>query len=338
MVLKPPVEPMLAQARETVPAPGVLPGNLAYEAKFDGYRALLFTPARPGGPTLLQSRRGSLIQRHFPDLVTAARQLPPALVLDGEVVVWSQDRLSFEALQRRASSSGRTVAQLADAMPAHFIAFDVLQTDDQELLAEPYERRRAALEGLFRERGLSPPWTLCPMTTDPALAQEWLTSWTEVPGVEGLVIKGMGQRYLPGARGWFKVRRRDTTEAIVGGVTGTLRCPQVLVLGRYDEDGRLRAVGRTTPLKPDAAAQLADHLHPAGPGHPWTGVRFTATWGSREPLDPILVVPELVAEVSADTAIDRGAWRHPLRFVRPRLDVTVADVLMFGEGMQPSSG
>jgi ATP-dependent DNA ligase len=84
------------------------------------------------------------------------------------VAVWSEDRLSFEALQRRASSGGRVVQQLADAMPAHFIAFDALQIDGQELLAEPYERRPTVLEDLFRERGLTPPWTLCPMTTDPA--------------------------------------------------------------------------------------------------------------------------------------------------------------------------
>ncbi|MDH2388581.1 ATP-dependent DNA ligase [Streptomyces sp. HNM0663] len=299
MVLKPPVEPMLAQARETVPAPGVLPGNLAFEAKFDGYRALLFTPARPGGPTLLQSRRGSLIQRHFPDLVTAAHQLPHGLVLDGEVVVWSQGRLSFEALQRRASSGGRTVAQLADAMPARFITFDVLQIDGQELLAQPYERRRAVLEGLFRERGLSPPWTLCPMTTDPAVAQEWLTSWTKVQGVEGLVIKGLGQRYLPGARGWFKVRRRDTTEAIVGGVTGTLRRPQILVLGRYDEDGRLRAVGRTTPLKPDTAAGAA--------ANPSTRSSSSPTWSRKSARIP----PSIEARGDTHCASSGRAWTSP---------------------------
>lgn len=200
-----------------------------------------------------------------------------------------------------------------------------------------HARRRAALEGLFTEHGLTPTWTLCPMTTDAAVAQEWLTSRTEVQVVEGLVIKGMGQRYLPGARGWFKVRRRETMEAIIGGITGTLRRPQLLVLGRYDQDGHLRVVGRTTSLKPDAAQQLADHLT-AGPDHPWTGVRFTATGGSREPLDPILVVPGLVAEISADTAIDRGVWIHPLRFVRLRLDVPVADVPGFGEGVEPSSG
>jgi hypothetical protein len=135
-------------------------------------------------------------------------------------------------------------------------------------------------------------------------------------------MKGLGQRYLPGARGWFEVRRRQTTGTVLGGVTGTLRRPQLLVLGRYDADGRLRPVGRTTPLKPDAARRLADHLTEAGPDHPWTGVRCTASWGSRESLDPILVVPDLVAEISADTAIDRGAWRHPLRFVWLRLAIT----------------
>ncbi|MFP1629894.1 ATP-dependent DNA ligase [Streptomyces sp. 5K101] len=226
--------------------------------------------------------------------------------------------MSFEALQRRAVSGARTVDDLATRMPAHFIAFDVLQADGQELLTEPYQRRRDALENLFQEHGLTPPWTLCPMTTDPALAQEWLTSWTRVPGVEGVVIKGLRQRYVPGARAWFKVRRRETTEAVIGAVTGSLARPQLLVLGRYDTDHRLRPVGRTTPLRPDAARQLADHLTTSGPGHPWTGVQFSVTWGSREVLDPILVLPIVVAEVSADTAIDRGAWRHPLRYVRLR--------------------
>lgn len=183
-----------------------------------------------------------------------------------------------------------------------------------------------------------PPWTLCPMTTDPVVAQEWLASWTEVQGVEGLVIKGLGQIYRPGARGWFKVRRRQTTEALIGGVTGTLARPQLLVLGRIDADVRLRAVGRTTPLKPDAARQVAQHLTPAGPGHPWTGVRFTAAWGSRDALDLILVEPDQVAEISADTAVDRGVWRHPLRFVRLRMDVTAADVPLFGEGAAPAAG
>ncbi|MET9373960.1 ATP-dependent DNA ligase [Streptomyces sp. NPDC002992] len=336
-MLQPPVEPMLAQARESVPGPGTL-GALAFEAKFDGYRCLTFTPNEHGGPVLLQSRRGSLIQRRFPDLVRAAAQLPAGLVLDGELVVWHEGRFSFEALQRRAASGGRTAEKLAASYPAHYVAFDVLQMDGRELLAEPYERRRALLESLFTDHALGAPWTLCPMTTDPVVAQEWLTSWTDVSGVEGIVIKGLRQRYLPGARGWFKVRRRNTTEAIVGAVTGSLTRPQILVLGRYDEDGTLRPVGRTVPLTPERMRQMAGLLHQAGTDHPWTGVRFSSTWGSREALDVVLVQPELVAEVDADTAIDRGAWRHPLRLIRPRLDVTLHDVPRFGEGTAPAAG
>lgn len=144
------------------------------------------------------------------------------------------------------------------------------------------------------------------MTTDLATARRWLESWTDVSGVEGLVVKGMHQRYLPGYRGWFKIRRRDTTEAIIGAVTGTLIRARLLVLGRHDQDGRLRAVGRTVTLRPEQARQVAEHLAAAGPGHPWTGVRFAAAWGSRNVLDAVLVRPDAVAEISADRSVDRG--------------------------------
>ncbi|MFF9854144.1 ATP-dependent DNA ligase [Streptomyces litmocidini] len=245
----------------------------------DGYRAIVFTPWPAPGPLLVQSRRGSLLQSRFPDLVDAAARLPDGLVLDGELVVWAEEKMSFEALQRRAVSGGRTAARLAQEMPAHFIAFDVLQIDGLELLHVPYDERRAHPEQLFADHRLSAPWTLCPEMTDLATAMEWLTSWTQVPGVEGLVIRGSGQRYLPGARALYKMRRRDTAEAVVGVITGTVRRPQTLVPGHLDTAGALRPVGRSTPLRPDAARDLAERLTPAGPRHPWKGVRFTTSWG-----------------------------------------------------------
>ncbi|MFF5933221.1 hypothetical protein [Streptomyces sp. NPDC012508] len=43
--------------------------------------------------------------------------------------------------------------------------------------------------------------------------------------------------------------------------------------------------------------------------------------------------PDLVAEISADTAVDRGGiYRHPVRFKRLRLDVTIEDVPQFAQG------
>ncbi|WP_369780030.1 hypothetical protein [Streptomyces sp. R33] len=158
-------------------------------------------------------------------------------------------------------------------------------------------------------------------------------------GGEEILVKPLNSRYLPGYRGWTKIRRRDTTETIVGAITGTLTRPQLLVLGRHDQNGRLRAVGRTVPLRPDVARQVAEHLTAAAPGRPREGVRFSATWGSRDVLDTTLVHPALVAEVRADRAIDHGGvFRHPLRFQRLRLDVGLVDVPRFGEGPSPAAG
>ncbi|MFC9817657.1 hypothetical protein ACFVJM_37050 [Streptomyces virginiae] len=104
----------------------------------------------------------------------------------GELVVWDAEaeRLSFEALERRATTRARGAAGLAARWPAYFVAFDLLQQDGQELLTRPYAERRALLENLFSEHALAAPWTLCPMTTDLAKAREWLESWTDVSGVD----------------------------------------------------------------------------------------------------------------------------------------------------------
>ncbi|MEU7068118.1 RNA ligase family protein [Streptomyces sp. NPDC046161] len=341
-MLRPPVEPMLAQAAEVMPPVRPLASGVAYEQKFDGYRALVFTPAGAGGRVLLQTRRGALVRGAFPDLVTAAEQLPAGLVLDGELLVWDAGAgaLSFEGLQRRAAARAGGAPALAASLPVFFVAFDVLQTDGRELLDLPYVERRARLEALFADHVLTAPWTLCPMTRDAAQAREWLESWTDVSGVEGIVVKPQTSRYLPGHRGaWTKVRRRDTTEAIIGATTGTLTRPQLLVLGRHDHDGRLRAVGRTVPLRTEAARLVAEHLAAADPGHPWEGVTFAATWGSRDVLDVSLVRPDLVAEISADRAVDRGGvWRHPLRLRRLRPDISVQDVPGYGAGPAAATG
>lgn len=45
VVLTPPIEPMLAEARPALPPDGMLPGSLHYEQKPDGFRAIVFARA-----------------------------------------------------------------------------------------------------------------------------------------------------------------------------------------------------------------------------------------------------------------------------------------------------
>lgn len=117
---------------------------------------------------------------------------------------------------------------------------------------------------------------------------------------------------------------------MIGGVTGALASPSTLLLARYDAVGNLRLIARTTPLPTAVRRDLAQHLHPADPDHPWHGRRFSAGWGTRGELEYHPVRPHLVAEFQTDTAIDEGRYRHPVRFLRLRDDLAVQQVPPFG--------
>ncbi|MEU5485654.1 hypothetical protein [Streptomyces mirabilis] len=100
-----------------------------------------------------------------------------------------------------------------------------------------------------------------------------------------------------------------------------------MLLGRYDDQGRLQYVGRTTTLAQAAGSVVGGLLAAARRGHPWTGWSFSAGWGSKEKLNVTLVEPELVVEVGVDVARDTsGRWRHPARRHRARPDLSPADV------------
>ncbi|MER7484073.1 hypothetical protein ABTX60_41680 [Streptomyces sp. NPDC126510] len=120
---------------------------------------------------------------------------------------------------------------------------------------------------------------------------------------------------------------RETTEAIVGAVTGPWASPRCLLLGRYDDEQRLQYIGRTITLTQATGAVVAGHLTPGQHGHPWTGWTFSTGWGTRETLTVTLVQPDLVVEVGVDIARDAGGrWRHPARLHRARTDLSPTDV------------
>lgn len=323
-MLTPPVTPMLSTAVERLPT-----GSYAYEPKWDGWRVLVF---RDTEGVYLQSRGGKPLAGYFPEVTRLARTLPPGLVLDGELIIWEPERgrTSFALLQRRVAA-GSPVRE-AYKHPAHLVTFDLLQKDGTDLLDRPLTERRTALATALADA--PPQLTVCPQTTDPAEAREWLDAWT-AQGVEGLVIKPLTGRYQPGRRGWRKLRRRHTTEAIVAGVLGPVSQPEALLLGRYDADGRLRYAGRTAPLAAAARAELAPLLTQSGTrrdgrtNHPWPKplpAGWSGSFDRTGPLEYRQVAPVIVAEIQVDSAYEHTRWRHAVRFVRMRGDLSVFDV------------
>ncbi|MEQ7008344.1 ATP-dependent DNA ligase [Actinopolymorpha sp. B17G11] len=309
-----PVEPVLARSIERMPPPG-RPGSTFYQPKYDGYRCLARVDDSSG--VHLYSRRGTLLDEAFPDIIGPLyASIPAGTWLDGEIVCWSRGRLDFAAVQRRYAGRGRA-ADLAVTTPAHYVVFDVLETGGRDLRRTPLRARLKLLRELFRRIPAGSPLTLSMQTDDSELAAVWLEEMPKV-GVEGLVIKPAGSLYLPG-RSWLKLKARQTTEAVVGGVTGSLRRPAALLLGRYASDtGRLHYAGRTTQLT-DAQAKLIGPMltRAAAADHPWPD-QLTVNWRSK-PTRYTRVQPLVVVEIRADIATDQGRrWRHAVRVLRVR--------------------
>ena len=321
MLIQPPIEPMLAKSTDRFPAQRA--GRWRYEPKLDGYRAIGVVD--DASAVQLWSRRGARLDLAFPELVGALYAgLPAGTVVDGEIVRWVDGRLDFEALQRRYAQRRRSAA-LAQAEPCHFVLFDVLETRQHgDLRRVGLSKRRQILEQLFRRIPSGSHLSLGMQTADPGLAQIW---YDELPvaGVEGLVVKPADSRYT-GQREWLKYKAHRTTDAIVGGVTGSLTRPECLLLGRYASDtGELRYVGRTTPLTDTAAAAVAPLLVAAeAEDHPWPDLLVT-NWHTK-PSPYLRVEPTLVVEIRADVATDQGRrWRHAVRYLRT-CDIDPADV------------
>jgi ATP-dependent DNA ligase len=316
-----PVGVALAKSVRTIPAATALPGGCRYEPKWDGYRLVVVRGARS---TRLWSRQGRDLTDRFADVATAAiAELPPGTVLDGEVVVWNGDRLDFGLLQQRMVTAASRLGPQLRAFPASYVAFDLLAAGGSDLRPQRWRDRRAALERLAQR--WAPPLQLSPVTADPGEARRWFDDYRPA-GIEGLVAKGATTPYRPGRREWLKIKSWETTEVLAGGVIGTLDRPGQLVVGRH-RDGELVVVGRTSPLSPRQAAELAAVLTPAGDAHPWPERIGTGRFGGGRLSVPLTRVrPDVVVEVSADAALQAGVFRHPLRYLRVRPDLRPDDV------------
>jgi ATP-dependent DNA ligase len=102
------------------------------------------------GDVRLWSRNGKDFTAKFPDVQAAlTAQVITDCVLDGELVVWTGERLDFDALQQRMVNTAATVRRrLALAKPASFVAFDVLAVGSVDVRPMRWTARRGRLESL----------------------------------------------------------------------------------------------------------------------------------------------------------------------------------------------
>jgi ATP-dependent DNA ligase len=331
--IPPPIEPMLARLVDAVPDEGAF----LFEPKWDGFRALVF---RGDADVYIQSRDLRPLDRYFPELhAMLLASLPAGCVVDGEIVIAGPDGLDFDRLQLRLHPAASRVAKLAAEMPSSFVAFDLLAVDGEDIRERPQHERRTRLEHLLA--GAAAPLHLTPMTRDHALAIEWLARF-EGAGLDGVIAKPIDATYQPGKRAMFKVKHARTADCVVAGFrwhkSGTDRIGSLL-LGLYDDRGRLQHVGVTSAFTMAVRQALAEELAPlrenALDGHPWQDWASAPPEFSRKPgaqsrwsagkdlsWEPLRI--ERVCEVKYDH-LQGDRFRHATIFQRWRPDKAPAD-------------
>jgi ATP-dependent DNA ligase len=327
----PPVAPMLAKPVAQLPD-----GPWSFEPKWDGFRTIVF---RDGPEVELGSRKERPMTRYFPEVVEAVRaELPPRCVVDAEIVVPDAEgrRLDFDALLRIHPAASR-VALLAEQTPARLVAFDLLALGEVGFMAEPFARRRAALEGALTQVG--PPVHLTPATTDREVAAEWLGRF-EGAGLDGVVAKLLDGVYEPDRRVWRKVKHTRTADCVVAGYRLHKRGQDLvgsLLLGLYTDAGELAMAGVIGAFPMERRRELFAELQPLRTtfeGHPWDWGAWqreaeasgrawrgsnTSRWNPGKELSFTPLRPERVVEVRYDH-LEGRRFRHTAQFVRWRPD------------------
>ncbi len=339
-MVTPPIEPMLAKLIDDIPTAG----GLLFEPKWDGFRAIVF---RSSDDVYIQSRDLKPLDRYFPELHEAlVNRLPAGCVIDGEVVIATDDGLDFDALQMRLHPAASRVAKLAKECPSSFVAFDLLAVDGASIMDQPQSRRREQLETLLATT--KPPIYLTPVTRDRKIAAEWLQRF-EGAGLDGVIAKPGGATYQPGKRTMFKIKHARTADCVVCGFRWHKQSPGIvgsLLLGLFDDKGVLHHVGVTSSFTMEKRRQLVKELEPlrknALDSHPWgaspdSGLGDVAMaksaqrvpggqsrWSAGKDMswEPLRI--ERVCEVKYDH-MQGDRFRHAATFLRWRDDKPPAD-------------
>lgn len=186
----------LAHALELAPADFEAklgpPSDWLVEWKYDGIRAQV---VRRGGNIWIWSRGEELITDRFPEVVALAGQLPDGTVLDGEILVWKGGKpAAFNLLQQRIGRKTLNRRVLADA-PVSFMAYDLLESQGDDVREWPQQQRREKLLDLTRHTSLSVSPTEQRASWQ-ALAE--LREESRARGVEGFMLKHHAARYGSG--------------------------------------------------------------------------------------------------------------------------------------------
>ena len=315
---------MLAQPEEDPEEiVAMLGAGAVADDKYDGVRAQIHAD---GGEVRIFSRTLDDVTHRFPEIEQAARSLGHSVVLDGEIVAFSDRILPFAVIQKRLGRRKVSEALLRDA-PVAFFAFDIVFCDGEVLFETPLRERLAILRSVVGSGGPVVRISDQSEIRDAKHVDE-LFDAARARANEGLVVKDPASVYTPGRRGksWLKYKKALATLDCVVTAAEYGHGKRRAVLSDYTfavrRDRELVNIGKAYSGLTDAEIE---HLT----------AHFKATTVARH--GPVhLVEPGVVLEIAFDRIQESArhksgyALRFP-RIARIRDDKTVEEISTIDE-------
>jgi len=235
--------------------------NWLYEVKWDGYRAVAFLD---GKSVRLVSRNQNDLTAAYPELQEISHRVHArTVILDGEIVALDQEgRPSFSLMQQRTGvgEGSRRIRRTRDDIPIAYYTFDLLYLDGYDLMRVELEQRKRLLSEIISANELL-------RYSDHYIGQgAALFQAAAQRGLEGIVAKRRNSLYeQKRSSEWLKIKIVRRQECVIGGYTdprGSRENFGSLVLGLYDDQGRLIPVGQAgSGFTEQTHAQMWERLH-----------------------------------------------------------------------------
>lgn len=173
--------------------------TLVAEIKYDGERTQVWNGD-------LINRNDQLKTEHFPELHDTLQQLPDGIVLDGEIIIPTDNQPygQFRKILQRNTRDDFKRKLLAKSSPAQLILFDILHTGNTDVRNKPYSFRRNILKTIIQHT----PDNIKLARRFDDIDQAW--AHIKDQDAEGIIVKQRGSPYTGGRTpAWKKIKNRN---------------------------------------------------------------------------------------------------------------------------------
>lgn len=269
-----------------------------YELKLDGIRCVAYIEPKS---VTLQNKRFKDLTPIYPELTDICKCLKKRVILDGELVVLTDGKPDFYALQKRSLMGDKfRISLAAKRNPVQCVAYDIIYFDGKEITEKPLMERKEILSKNVNE-GFNLSISRYVSTQGVALFE-----LAKKENLEGIVAKKKDGLYHIGKRtsDWIKIKVMQDEDLLVLGYQpdddGNVKD---LILGYYDDKGVLKCRGKVyLGISKSEQKIIADFAKKNTVKRPWFDKYKNVIW----------LKPQLVGTVQYMHETEIGGMRQPV--------------------------